>query len=648
MEFIMEHLITNEAELKTAINLAAENDNLIISGRITLSDTVCLNGRKGLTFKGESEGAFEMLVPVGGFYLAEVNAMTVWCADIPADLAAMRPYNAFLQDGTQLMRPRLPKSGFYNVSGLAPRSPGEKLICTDFYEFGFGNGEIPDMKYPETAQIRMFHWWTDELCYIDSVDRENNVVHLQNPILHCPRCENHPTKGARWYLDNVFEALGAPGEYYITPDCSRIYYVPMPGEVIDGFELMLSAREKLLTVDGCCDITFENIVFCGSDRDKMNVIRRHSQAASDVPCAIDINGSSHISFVGCRFKSIGLSCVGIDKGSHHVDICGCEFFGIGGNAVYIKGENLTREDFVTTYPNALHGVVNRVGDNIIHDIRVVGCRIHGYGNVYRNACGITLKFAYNCELSRNEIHDGVYTGISCGWIWGYAPHATNHVKIENNHIYDIGKELLSDMGGIYTLGQQEGTVIRGNRIHDIKMYVYGGWGIYLDEGSSDITVERNICYDLFEQPFHQHYGSNNLVKNNVFAFGEGGCFKITRKEDHLSVILERNILVSKGTAIYGCAMCEADEMSITDCANLIWDYSGEPFSGNMVFDAINRRFNLPSKEQIRTVTQMKEAGLFACAVIADPLFVDVDARDFTLKPDSPAIPLGFDWLVKHT
>ena len=85
--------------------------------------------------------------------------------------------------------------------------------------------------------------------------------------------------------------------------------------------------------------------------------------------------------------------------------------------------------------------------------------------------------------------------------------ATNHVRIERNHIHDIGKTLLSDMGGIYTLGHQEGTVIRGNRIHNIEMDSYGGWGVYLDEGSSDILVEDNIAYDLTAQPFHQHYGA---------------------------------------------------------------------------------------------------------------------------------------------
>ena len=639
----MEYVIENGAEFSVALEMAKENDVLKIVGRVPLSDTAVLRGHKGIAFKGE-DGVIDMSVSVGGFSEAVVNGKTVWCADIPEDVAVLRPYNAFLCDGTALSRPKLPKNGFYTVAGLPERVAGEVVCCRNFDSFPFNKGEVPEMAYSETAQVRMFHWWTDELCYIDRVDYTGSVMHLKNPILHSPRCENHPTKGARWYLDNVFEALECPGEYYITPDCKKLYYVPAETDCIRDFCLKLSTKEKLLIIDGCRDIRFENITFFGSDRDKMNVIRMHSQAASDVPCAIDIENSYEISFEGCKFEDIGLSCIGIDRGSHHVTVKECEFLGIGGNAVYIKGENLKREDWVATYKEKPGTASNSIGEHIMHDISVTGCHIHDYGKVYYNACGILLKFAYNCDISHNEIHDGVYTGISCGWVWGYAPHATNHIKIEYNHIYDIGKEILSDMGGIYTLGQQEGTVIRGNRIHDIRMFVYGGWGIYLDEGSSDILVERNICYDLFEQPFHQHYGSNNYLRNNVFAFGDGGAIKVTRKEDHLSLILECNILVSNGTSIYSN---ELDNLNIAECSNLIWDYSGAPMSGDTVFDAITRSHSFPDENK-RSEDAVRAAGLYRCALITDPGFTDVDARDFTLKSDSPAIPLGFDWLIKHT
>ncbi len=636
----MNYLAKSAQELASAVAKATAGDVVTVDGRIKLSSPIELIGRRGISFVGTSGAALDFMQSVSGFTAANLNGVTVWTAEIPDGLAAMKPYAAFRADGEMLLRPRLPKTddvtrNFYRAKGClefdlmkaGQRDPHQTMI--------FGDGEVPVMRYPEVAQVRGFHWWTDELCLIERVDYERNVIYFSNRPVFTMKCENSLTEGARWYLDNVFEALDSPGEYFITPDCRTLYYVPRAGDELEGFELFVSTCEKMLKIEASEEISFENIEFKGSDRDKLNLVRTFSQAAVDVPSAIDIHASAGISFKSCRFADVGLSCVEIDKGSHHVDIEGCEFVGIGGNPVHIIGRNVTPASWKTTYPGG--HFKNEIAPDIQHDIRVVGCHIADYGRIYFNACGILLRYAYNCELSDNVIHDGYYTGISVGWVWGYAPHATNHVKIENNHIYNIGKTLLSDMGGIYTLGQQVGTVVRGNRIHDIEMDSYGGWGVYLDEGSSDILVERNICYRLTAQPFHQHYGSNNLLRHNIFAFGEGGAFVITRREEHLSVILERNILVSDGTAIYAKP---ADGLHITDCMNLVWDYSGEAISGTMNYDVYSRTYSFP-EENRRTVAEMQAGGLFAGVIVADPKFADPERGDFTLAEDSPAKALGF-------
>jgi hypothetical protein len=178
------------------------------------------------------------------------------------------------------------------------------------------------------------------------------------------------------------------------------------------------------------------------------------------------------------------------------------------------------------------------------------------------------------------------------------------------------------MGGIYTLGVQPGTRLRYNVIHDVQSRGYGGWGIYDDEGSSYILVENNLVYRTKSNPYNQHYGRENVVRNNIFAFGREAQFSRGRIEPHASFIFTNNILCfdTDGKVLAG----NWQELAAVIDRNLYFNVSGQPldFAG-------------------LTFEQWQERGADRDSLIADPLFRDPANGDFALAPESPAERIGF-------
>ena len=185
----------------------------------------------------------------------------------------------------------------------------------------------------------------------------------------------------------------------------------------------------------------------------------------------------------------------------------------------------------------------------------------------------------------------------------------------------MGHGLLSDLGGIYVLGVQPGTVVCGNLIHHVESADYGGWGIYLDEGSSHVVVENNIVHSVSSESFHQHYGRENILRNNIFALGRKGQVSLTRGEEHNSLTLERNVLISDGQPMIG------GRRSLISDLNLFYDVSVQPrFIWN---------------NDAATFAQMQQSGYDLHSLVADPHCHDISGLDFTLEADSPALALGF-------
>jgi parallel beta-helix repeat protein len=182
--------------------------------------------------------------------------------------------------------------------------------------------------------------------------------------------------------------------------------------------------------------------------------------------------------------------------------------------------------------------------------------------------------------------------------------------------------MLSDMGAVYTLGIQRGTIVRNNVIHDVNSFTYGGWGLYPDEGSTDIIFENNIVYRTRSAGFHQHYGRENIVRNNIFAFGKEHQVMRSREEDHISFIFTNNVVYFDSGTLLG-SYWKNDRYVME---NNIYFYARG--GTNMTFDG-------------GALERWRARGHDMNSIIADPLFIAPEKGDFRLKENSPALSRGF-------
>ncbi|MBP3446088.1 MAG: right-handed parallel beta-helix repeat-containing protein [Clostridia bacterium] len=635
---------TPEAPLKTLekakeILNVSETDELITvwfrEGTYVINDTVefTSDDRSNVLYRSypDEKVSFSGSKAITGWSETTINGVNAFVTDVEVN-SDEDYFRSLFKGDKRLSRSSYPKEGVFKVAdpseAEAVENPHDPYFFTHFLAFYAHKDNILDFANASDVEVEIMHYWCDEHLPVHSVDASTGRVEVSKPTSMRIRVDDN------FVFRNVKETLSLPGEWYLDRTEDKLYYIPEEGDTPENTVLHAGVNDKLFTFDGVKNVSFQGIDFINTDWDftgrdgafwdKMFDVTHplygnieycidHPQAAFEVPSALYIKGSSGIDFTDCRFENISYTAVKFDKGAQNCDITSCMFNEIGANAIFING------DYVVPATT--------------RNINVRDCHISYYGRIFSNAIGILLTHAYDCDLVNNEVHDGWYTGISVGWSWGYAEHPTNKINISNNLIYNIGNGWLSDMGGIYTLGVQPETVISGNVIYNVGCdegaYGYGGWGIYLDEGSSGMLVENNLVYDCSSETFHQHYGRDNIIRNNIFAFGGEGAFIITKHEEHNSLTATNNIFVTDNATMYAF---DTESDWFVDDSNLYWDYDR---GGRVLSGHTTKLFDRDS------LVIVKARGYYNNAVFKDPLFKDAANRDFTLAENSPALEIGF-------
>ncbi|MBW4549833.1 MAG: right-handed parallel beta-helix repeat-containing protein [Aphanocapsa sp. GSE-SYN-MK-11-07L] len=543
-----------------------------------------------------------------GWQQVVLNGKRLWMIEIPQVKGGQRFFRQLWVNGQRRPRARYPKKGYLKVAEV-PDATAATPWNVGQSRFNYFQGDLKNWSGLENAEIVIMTRWVESRLPIARIDPSQRLVYLGLPSFQKMEPGNAQTSGAAvYYIENIVEVLDTPGEWCLDKRLGRLYYMPKQGEDIKAVEAIIPRLSRLINLQGnpanskfIEHLTFQNLTFAHSEWYYPADSKRHGsiQAAVSVPGAIYGEGIRSCTFQNCQVTHVSNYGIEFANGctNNSVDSCLMSDLGAGGIKVN-QGASATK---------------------------ITKCQIKNGGKIFHSAVGILVMNSPNNLISRNNISDFYYTGISVGWTWGYEPSPTKNNIVEFNNIHHIGLlsngdgPILNDKGGIYILGVQPGTVIRGNVIHTIDAYSAGAWGIYLDEGSSQILVEKNVVYRTRDGGFHQHYGKNNSIRNNIFAFGRISQITRSKLENHSSFTFERNIVYWKeGQLLSG----KWDDANYAFDHNLYWNVGKR----NILFGKLSWQ-------------EWQKKGMDIHSLIADPLFTAPDKGDFRLKPGSPASKL---------
>jgi parallel beta-helix repeat protein len=514
--------------------------------------------------------------------------------------------------GTALAKPAADKHVVVTQAANFVRSHGKQLSVSGTSagsrtEFYYAPGTFtPSWASTGEAEIHVFQSSScrafKEIVSLVSVDEPTRRVTIAGR-----ECVTPIRPGDRYFVENVFEELDSPGEWYLNRHTGQLFYWPQ-GEFSAKTEVVAPVLGRIVEVLG--------------------------DAAAERPV-------SHLRFSGLTFQETDYSpddgCVGYGMGNDGVvylkdatecTIENCTFRNIGKYAVCLSGGRANAISGNDVSHGAEGGVLllktagNTLSDNHIHDC----------GLVYKHVGGVILEGTGTDEnlVAHNAIHDISRYGISL-------KNAGARNRIEYNRVLNTSLETY-DTGGIeVTQGDKEfrsGSVIRNNVVGDSVGYsadgpkpVFMSWGIYLDSFAGGYTVTHNVTYRSSHGGIMLQGGKDNRVENNVFVDGAYSQVYVNNFADNSTgQVFERNVVAWSDPAAVLLSGGRLDESVIRIDRNLYFPAGGKE----------------PVVRGCASFADWQKRGFDRSSVIADPLFVDPARDNYALRPDSPAFRLGFE------
>jgi len=569
-------------------------------------------------------------------------------------------YNQLFINGKRQMRARYPnfdpdkplvgEGGYLNTIGAGDRS------------FTYDPETFTTRKWgrPAEAIVHIFpgSYWNNFQFRIESIDWDRHVIKLgkggfQTALLANPD-DFYGTKleeGSHFFVDNVFEELDVPGEWYHDQEESILYYMPYEGLNLGNARVEIGLLNNLIELRGSRQepirhLNFEGFRFTHTRATFLDEYITPSNGDWGIyqGGAIYMEGTEDCAVEGCFFDAVGGNGIYISHHARRIRIFGNKFSYTGESAVCLVGEShiIENENLVCPFCGTAgywdfgpdpenYPAYCEISNNLMHHIGAYG----------KQTAGVFMAISLKNRVSHNHIYQMPRSAICMNDpFWG------GHI-IEYNRIHDTVMET-DDHGPInswgrghyWCVGHYGGdvyhnpgdtkrdakftTIIRNNlireKVTDFLPYGASNLGIDMDDGSSNFHVYNNLVIGAGVQ---NRDGSHRIVENNIFINPNRGIsyhVGYTNSGDRFV----RNIVIQNTDWPFFYILLQTDQASWIDEI----DYN--IFSGTAAFS-----------DSFKDFKDWQAQGYDAHSLFTDPMFIDPANGDYRVREESEALRLGF-------
>ncbi|ULQ51412.1 right-handed parallel beta-helix repeat-containing protein [Flavihumibacter fluvii] len=438
-------------------------------------------------------------------------------------------------------------------------------------------------------------------------------------------------------VENIFEELDVPGEWFYNAMEHQLYYMPQPGTDLTTATVEIVRLRHLIEFNGSKEnpvtaVNLQGFVFRHTARSFMD--NKEPLLRSDWTVyrggAVVFNGAADCHIKDCEFDQVGGNAIFINNYNRRISISGCYIHHSGANGIAFVGDPATVRSPLFQYGNQDYKNIDRIpgpkGDNYPEDCTVEDCLITMTGRDEKQTAPVHISMSHKIRVSHCSIYDVPRAGINIneGTFGGHI--------IEDCDVFNTVLET-GDHGSFNSWGRDRywtpdvnetsamvdkhpdmpsWDMLEPNIIRNSRWRCDHGWDIDLDDGSSYYQIYNNLLLNggLKMREGYHRTASNNVIINNglhphVWYTGSGDVFT-------------RNIVF------------KAYQPAIMDKVIAPDGKWGRE---------LDRNFYVSGKDQL---TAFAKNNCDLHSLNGDPNFEAAAKGDFRVKTGSPALDLGFN------